>query len=113
MTLIRSALELLASCLIYSLIVMLIDFVFILVFWRDLSQIASTLSLVMLVEGGLGLTLGGAVASYSPIASKLGEVFFRSKPWDAKRQREAEKQARTWIATGGILVFAAFLVSAL
>jgi hypothetical protein len=92
---------------------MLIDFVAILVFWRELSQVASTLSIVLLGEGGLGLVLGGAMASYSPIVSKLGEVFFRSKPWDAKHQRDAEKQARTWIATGSILVFAALLVSAL
>jgi len=113
MTLIKSALELLASCLVYAFVVMLVDFVVILVFWRELSQVASTLSIVMLVEGGLGLTLGGAMASYSPIAGKLGEVFFRSKPWDAKHQKEAEKQARTWIATGGILVIAALLVSAL
>jgi hypothetical protein len=113
MTLIKSALELLASCLVYAFVVMLVDFVVILVFWRELSQVASTLSIVMLVEGALGLTLGGAMASYSPIAGKLGEVFFRSKPWDAKHQRETEKQARTWIVTGGILVFAALLLSAM
>jgi hypothetical protein len=113
MTLIKSALELLASCLVYAFVVMLVDFVVILVFWRELSQVAFTLSIVMLVEGGLGLTLGGVMAFYSPIAGKLGEVFFRSKPWDATHQREAETQARTWIATGCILVFAALLVSAL
>jgi hypothetical protein len=113
MTIAKSALELFAGCLVYSLIVVLIDFVFILFFRRELNQIASSLSFVMLVEGGLGLTVGGAVASFSPTVSKIEESIFHSKPWDAKRQREAEKQARTWILTGIVLVLAGLLISAL
>jgi hypothetical protein len=67
----------------------------------------------MLVEGGLGLTIGGATALYSPIISKMGEVLFRSKPWNATRQKEVEKQAKAWIVTGTILVLLALLISAL
>jgi hypothetical protein len=67
----------------------------------------------MLVEGGLGLTVGGAVVLYSPIGSKIGEIIFHSEPWSAKREKEAEKQATTWIVTGSILVFAVLLVSTL
>jgi hypothetical protein len=66
----------------------------------------------MLLEGGIGLSVGSAVASYSPLGAKINEVFFHSKPWNAKHQKEAEKQARAWIVTGIILVFAALLVSA-
>ena len=113
MATVKSALELVASCLVYSLIVVLIDFVIILFFRRELNQIASSLSFVMLFEGGLGLTVGGGVVLYSPIGSKMEEVIFHSEPWNAKRQKEAEKQAEAWIVTGIILVFAALLISAL
>jgi hypothetical protein len=109
----KSALELFASCLIYSLVVALIDSVLILLFRQTLDQIASSLSFVMLVEGGVGLTVGGIVAFFSPLVGKMEEVIFHSKPWSADRQKESEKQARMWIVTGSILVIAALLVSAL
>jgi len=67
----------------------------------------------MLAEGGLGLTVGGAIALYSPIVSKMSEVLFHSKPWSATRQKEAEEQAKAWIVTGTILVLLALLISAL
>ena len=113
MTITRSVLELLASCLVYSFVVMLVDVVLILIFWQDLSQVVSSLSFVLLVEGGLGLIVGGAIGLNSPIISKIGEVFFHSKSGKAKSQKELEKQARTWIVTGIILVFAALLLSAM
>jgi hypothetical protein len=106
-------LELLARSLLYSLIVILIDFVLIFALQGGLNQITDSLSFVILLEGGIGLTVGGAAASYSPLGAKISEVFFHSKPWDAKRQKEVEKQARTWITTGIILVLAALLISAL
>jgi hypothetical protein len=107
----KTVLELLAVCLLYSLIVILIDFVLIFALQRGLDQITESLSFVMLLEGGIGLTVGGAVASYSPLGAKISEVFFHSKPWNAERRKEAEKQAGAWIITGIILVFAALLVS--
>lgn len=108
---VKSTFELLASCLIYSLIIALIDIVLILLF-RQASEIASSLSFIMLVEGGVGLTVGGITAFFSPLAGKIEEVIFHSEPWSAVRQKETEKQARTWIVTGSILVIVALLVSA-
>ncbi len=108
----KTVLELLARSLLYSLVVIVIDFVLIFSLKGGLNQITYSLSFVMLLEGGIGLTVGGAVASYSPLSAKISEVLFHSKPWDAKRLKEAEKQARAWIATGIILVFAALLLSA-
>jgi len=110
-TIVKSTLELFASCLIYSLIIVLIDTVLILLF-RQASEIASSLSFIILIEGGVGLTVGGITAFFSPLAGKIEEVLFHSKPWSADRQKETEKQARTWIVTGSILVIAALLVSA-
>ncbi len=108
----KTVLELLARGLLYSLIVILIDFVLIFSIQGGLNQITASLSFIMLLEGGIGLAVGGAIAFYSPLGAKISEVLFHSKPWDAKRQKEAEKQARTWIVTGIILVFAALLLSA-
>ena len=108
----KAVLELLARCLLYSLIVIVIDFVLIFALQGGLNQITESLSFVILLEGGIGLTVGGAAASYSPLGAKITEVFFHSKPWNAKRQKEVEKQARAWIVTGSILVFAALLLSA-
>lgn len=102
-----------ASCLVYSLVVTLVDFVLILFFTQELIKIVYSLSFVMLIEGGVGLTIGGTLVLYSPLSGKVSEVIFRSKPWDAKRQKEAETQAKMWIATGGILLCLALLVSAL
>lgn len=109
----EAVLELLARSLLYSLVVILIDFVFLLAIQGSLNQIAFFLSLLLLLEGGIGLTVGGAVAFYSPLGAKMSEILFHSKPWTAQRQKEAEKQARTWIATGTILILASFLISAL
>jgi hypothetical protein len=113
LTVAKLSLETFASCLLLSLIVILIDLGGVLLFTREPSQVASILFLVMLVEGGLGLIAGGAVAVYSPLGAKISEVFFRSEPWNAKRQKEAETQATAWIIIGCILVFAALLLSAL
>lgn len=108
----KTMLELLARSLLYSLIVIFIDFVLIVFIQGGLNQIAASLSLIMLLEGGIGLTVGGALAFYSPLGAKISEVLFHSKPWTARRQKEAEKQARTWIATGTFLVLVSFVISA-
>ena len=113
MTLARSLLELVASCLAYSIIIILVDFGVVFVFQRELSQVVYTMSFVALAEGGLALVVGGVVASFSPAIGKIGGTVFRSEPWDAKRLREAERTARVWIVTGLFLFLLGLLVSAL
>lgn len=113
MTRIKSLLNLLVSCCVYALIVLLIDFVSILLLGAEQASFASSLSLLMLLEGGIGLIVGSAVALYSPVISKVEEVIFHSEPWNAKRQKQAEKQGYPWIGTGGILVLTGLLVSAI
>jgi hypothetical protein len=100
---VRPALNLIAACLVYSLIITVATLIVIVIFTRDLSQILLFLSYALIGEGGLALTTGGVVATFSPTIGKLDESFRHSKPWDAKRQKEAEKQARAWIVTGAIL----------
>ena len=109
----KSLMELLAKTLIYSLIVIIIDFIILFILTEGLNQIVDALSFVLLLEGGIGLTMGGASASYTPVSAKISELVFHSKPWNAKRQKEVERQARILIVTGIFLVFSALLLSAL
>lgn len=106
-------LEIIARCLLYSSIVILVDFILLVSLLGGLNQITTSLSFIMLFEGGIGLTVGGAAALYSPIAAKISETIFHSKPWDAKRQKEVEAQAGIWILSGVVLIFAALLLSAI
>jgi hypothetical protein len=109
----KNILKVIAKCLLYSTIVILVDFVLVVFLSRGLSQISISLSLIMLFEGGICLVAGGAAALYSPLAAKISETIFHSKPWDAKRQKDVEAQAGIWILSGVVLIFAALLFSAL
>ncbi len=108
----KTVIEFLAAILLYSSIVALADFLIIFFFLGDLNKIKESLSFVMLLEGGIGLTAGGAAVFYSPIGAKISEVLFHSKPWNANRQKETEKHAIVWIGTGFFLIFSALLLSA-
>ncbi len=112
-TMVRFALGLVPTCLVYSLIVIIINFGALFLITWELNQTTATLPFLLLAEGGLGLTVGGVIVFFSPIGGKIEEIIFHSISWNAKRQKEAEKQARVWVVTGGILVFAALLLSAI
>ena len=105
--------ELIAKCLLLSLIIILVDFVILFFLAGRLDEITYSLSLVMLLEGGIGLVIGGGAVLYSPASAKLSEMIFHTKPWNAKRQKELETQIRAWIITGAFLVLEALLLSAL
>jgi hypothetical protein len=92
---------------------MSVTLVVILIFTREPGKFLLLLTYGLLIEGGLALTSGGAAASFSPVIGKIGERFVHSAPWDAKRVREAEKQARVWIVTGAFLFVFGLLVSSL
>ena len=109
----RAVFELLISGLIYSLIVVFLDFLIILFFTQEQDQVLSYLSLVMLAEGGFGLLAGGAVASFRGLTHKMGEVIFNSEPWDFKKQNKAEKQGQIFIVTGFLIIIFALLISAI
>ena len=112
MGMLRSALEQVASCFAYCLVIALASFGVLFVFFQDLSRVYPLFPLVLLLEGGLGLVAGGAVASFSTTLGKVSESLLRSKPWDAKRQKEAERQARAWIVTGVLLIVVGLFASA-
>jgi len=109
----KTVLKVILRSLLYSSIVILINLILIIFITGGFNQILYNLSFLMLFEGGVCLVVGGAAALYSPIGAKLNEMIFHSKPWNAKRQREVENQAKPWIVTGIILIVAALIVSAL
>ncbi|MCW4045132.1 MAG: hypothetical protein NWE94_06410 [Candidatus Bathyarchaeota archaeon] len=109
----KALLRQLALCSIYALAVLLIDFAIILLLKVESARVTSSLSLIGLLEGGTALIIGSAVAMYSPMLTKAGEIIFRSETWDAKRRKQVEHQGKTLITTGAILVLAALVVSAL
>ena len=102
-----------ARCLVYSLAITLATVVVVIVFTRDPKEIVQVVPFALIAEGGLALVVGGAAASFSPAMGKIVEVIFRSEPWDARKQREAEKTARTWIANGIFLFLFGLLASTL
>ena len=108
---IKNVLTLIGSCFIYSLLVALIDLIAVFVFTQNPAIVTSVLSLIMLIEGGLGLISGGVAASYSSIFNKMGEVIFHTEPWNAKRQKSVEKQAQVLILVGLFLLLLALLIS--
>jgi hypothetical protein len=109
----KIALESFVRSSVYSLVIILIDAILIVFLRGGINQITYSLSFVMLLEGGIGLIVGGAVALYSPSVAKMSEVLFHSKPWNAKLQKQIEKQVEALIVTGIILVIEALLLSAL
>lgn len=109
----KTALKLLVRLFLYSVIIILIDASIIFLLSLGVETFAYTLSLVILIEGGLGLIFGSVFAAYSPSAAKISEFLFHSKPWNLNRQKENEKQMRAVIITAFILIIEALLVSAL
>lgn len=113
MTRAKRLLGLVASCAVYSLIVLLIDIAAIFLLKVEPKSILSTLSLIGLLEGGTALIVGSAAAFFSPVLRKVEEAVLHAEPWDAKRQKQTERQGHPWILTGVILVFESFLLSIL
>ncbi|HDQ06512.1 MAG TPA: hypothetical protein ENN36_07310 [Candidatus Bathyarchaeota archaeon] len=109
----KSVLELLVRSLVYSLIVVVIDFVLIVFLAYGTGQLTYVLSFVVLLEGGICLLAGGASVFYSSSVAKISEVLFHTKPWDAKRQKQVEQQVQVFIVTGTFLVGEALLLSAI
>ena len=68
------------KCLLYSLLVVLIDIILIFFFSEAGSRFNYNLSFMLLLEGGIGLIIGGAVVLYSPSLSKMSEVFLTINP---------------------------------
>ena len=109
----KIAFQLIPKLFLYSLIITLIDVLLIFLLSWGVDAFVSTLSIFMLIEGGLGLIFGSFIAAYSPSVAKLNEILFHLEPWNFTRQKEIEKQMKTVLITGFLLIIEALFVSAL
>jgi hypothetical protein len=109
----KIALEQIPKLFLYSLIISLIDVLLIFLFSWGIDTFAYTLSIFMLIEGGLGLIFGSFISAYSPSVAKLNEILFHSEPWNFAKQKEIEKRMRIVLITGFLLIIEALFVSAL
>lgn len=109
----KTVLTLLLKLFLYSVLIILINASIIFLLSWGVDTLAYTLSLFLLIEGGLGLVFGSFFAASSPSVAKLSEILFHSKPWSLDRQKENEKQMRVVIVTALMLIVEALLVSAI
>jgi len=72
----------------------------------------TTLVLIMILEGSLGLIGGaGIVLSSTPSISKFGEMTIGTTPWSREGEKNAEKVAGKWIVASSLMILAGFALS--
>lgn len=73
-----------------------------------------TLTLLLFLEGGLGLIISVAIAlSSGPSAAKVGETLFGTSPWSPGAQKYAEKASLRWMLASAYIITIGIMVSAL
>src|SRR3989449_10573872 len=102
----------LARSLVYAAIIAIGDWIVLLVLTRKMS--GSILTLVLFLEGGIGLLTGVAISlSSSPSMSKLGEELFHTSPWSREAEGNAESVGLKWMLTATFLVLLGLAISAI
>jgi len=102
----------LAVTFVFASLVVLLDVVGLLAITHSIPK--PTLTLLLFLEGGLGLATSVAIAlSSGPSVAKAGETLFGTSPWSPGAQKHAEKASLRWMFASGYLVIIGFMVSAL
>ena len=109
---VRGLLKIIPICLIYSLIIVLINLVVIFIFTQNIIQMLYLASFIVLIEGGLALIAGAGIALYSPIFNKIFGKITYSESLEINRNKGSEPQAEKWVIVGGLLVIEALIISA-
>lgn len=79
----------------------------------DYQVVLYYISLVTLLEGGLGLVIGGlSVVAAGPAITKVQEKLVHGQPYSTKRTRESEARARLFFFFSAYLIVIGFLISA-
>src|SRR6267143_397178 len=74
----------------------------------------NTLTLVLLLEGGIGLLSGVGIAlSSTPSISRLGHVRFGTAAWSRDAEKNAERVGLKWMVTASLVVLLGFALSIL
>jgi hypothetical protein len=106
------ALRFLEKPLLAAVTVTVFDYVALLVTGRSVP--GDILSLMLFLEGGLGLILGvGISLSSTPSVSKAGETLFGTAPWSRDAEKHAEKVGWKWMLGSTFLIIIGFMASAL
>lgn len=91
----RAATTVLAKTLLFSNIFVLLNIVIVSSFMVDALIVTYYVSLLTILEGAVGLVIGGlTVISSGPSMTKVGEKVLHGEPYSAKRARQAEGTAR-------------------
>ncbi len=102
----------LAKSFLYTIPLLAVDAIALLLITGTVS--ATTLTLVLFLEGGLGLLAGvGISLSSTPSISSLGETLFRTSTWSHESQKHAESVGLKWMVVSAILIILGFAVSVL
>ncbi len=102
----------LAKSFLYAILLLPVDVVALLFLTGTVSR--TTLTLVLFLEGGLGLLIGvGISLSSTPSISRLGETAFGTSAWSREAQRYAEGVGLKWMLVSALLVILGFAVSTL
>jgi hypothetical protein len=108
----RGIARLAARSVIYASIITLVDSAILTIFDHAIPR--PMLTLVLFLEGGLGLLAGvGISLSSTPSMARIGEELFRTSSWSKKSQRHAEIVGLKWMLVSAFLVIIGFVVSAL
>jgi len=72
----------------------------------------NTLTLVLLLEGGIGLLSGVGIAlSSTPSISKMGNATIGSSAWSRNAEKHAERVGLKWMITASLVVLVGFALS--
>ena len=72
----------------------------------------NTLTLVLLLEGGIGLLSGVGIAlSSTPSISKMGNATIGSSAWSRNAEKHAERVGLKWMVTASLVVLVGFALS--
>ena len=107
----KDLLNLIATSSFISFIIICIDFIILWLVTDKSNNIESTLSLIVLLEGGLCFVSGSGAVLYSPWISKIQEVMFKSKPYTALKRKQIEKQMQIVIVIGVFLIIYGLVIS--
>ena len=107
----KNLVNLIAKSSLISFIVIFIDFVFLFLVYWNVTDISSSLSLILLLEGGLCFVTGGGAVLYSPLFAKLQEVFLKSEPYTASKRKQIETQTQIVITLGFFLIVYGLIIS--
>ena len=72
----------------------------------------NTLTLVLLLEGGIGLLFGVGIAlSSTPSISRMGTATIGTTAWSRDMEKHAERVGLKWMVTASLVVLVGFALS--